>query len=276
MNHDTSRHRFLIPLLLLAPLTAQNKEPDPGLVERTIARLAAADPKVADAAMIALIRGDRASTPLLRAVLVKKPPAEVAERAERALRICEIDAPIENGVKVGLRVDQKRVLPGDPIRFTSTLCNLTDAPVAVFLGMSYSGNVLENGSALAQQVAADTEGAIEGLIQARLGAVGFCGTGARPLVVLVKPWATHEFVMSLEYRTEAKANDACQCDGTHLAGDWFFLPLATEDRRLRLQLRHEVVAKQAVGMAEPEHKANWDGVLRSNVVEVELGSRPAR
>lgn len=43
------------------------------LVDRTIARLAAADSKVAREAMIALIRGDRGSVPLLQAVLARKP-----------------------------------------------------------------------------------------------------------------------------------------------------------------------------------------------------------
>ena len=276
MNHEMPRPSFLATLLLLASLTAQTKEPDPGLVERTIARLSVADGKTADDAMIALIRGDRASVPLLRAVLARKPGAAATERAQRALRICEIDAPIENGVKTGLVADQAKLLPGNPLQLTSTICNVTDAPIAMFLGMSYSGNVLQNGLALAQQVPPETEGAHAGMVHARLGSVGFCGTGAGPIVVVVKPWTAVEFVTPLEYRIEPKPNDHCQHDGPHLAAPWVFLPLAPAKRRIRLQVDHKVVSSHPRGMVEPEAKANWNGRLRSNVIAIELGDELVR
>ncbi|MBK8095542.1 MAG: hypothetical protein IPK26_00430 [Planctomycetes bacterium] len=271
-----SRRRLLVPLLLIASLTAQTKVPDPGLIERTIARLSVADARTADDAMIALIRGDRASVPLLRAVLARKPGAAATERAQRALRICEIDAPIENGVKTGLVADHEKLRPGNPLQLTSTICNVTDAPIALFLGMSYSGNVLQNGLALAQQVPLETEGTRDGLVHARLGNVGFCGTGACPIVVVVKPWTAVEFVLPLEYRTEPKPQDHCPHDGPHLAAPWVFLPLAPEKRRVRLQLDHQVVASSAQGMVEPEAKANWNGRLRSNVIVIELSDQPVR
>lgn len=268
--------RCLAPFLLGAALTAQAKAPDPGLVERTIAKLANADAKAAEATTVALIRGDQGSVPLLRAVLASRPAPAVRERAERALRICSIDAPIENGLKVGLQADQGALAAGKPIRLTSTLCNVTDRPIAVYLGMSYSGNVLENGLALVQQVPAGTPGAVDGRVAARFGAVGFCGTGAQPIVAVVPPWSTHECVMALEYRTAAKPDDACKHDGAHLAAPWVFLPLVPTAGRVQLQVHQEVVAAEARGMVEPAHQPDWNGVLRSNVLELAVVGKPGR
>jgi hypothetical protein len=272
------RNRLLLPVLLLSmSLAAQDKPPDAGLVDRTITRLAAADSKVADQAMIALIRGDRGSVPLLQAVLARQPAGAVAERARRALQICAIDAPIVNGLKLGLAADQVRLAPGDAVTLTSTLCNPTDAPIAVFLGMSYSGNVLENAEGLARPVPPEAEGAVDGWIRARFGAVGFCGTGAKPIVVVVEPWSARQFRMPLEYRARSKVDDPCQHDGPHLAAPYVLLPLDPTQRRVRLQIRHQVMADASAAgevepraKVEPAAKTNWTGDLTSNLVELEL------
>lgn len=258
MNPRMSTCRGLVPLLLFASLAAQNKDPDPGLIEPTIARLADADPKVADAAMIALIRDDRASVPVLQAVLAKKPEPAAAERAERALRICQIDAPVENGVKVGLAVDLERLWPEDEANLTTTVCNLTDAPIALFLGTTVLGNVLHNGLAFTQQ---DEPGVEPGRPVFPVVSFGHCGTFARPIVVVVQPWST----LSFEARIVAPVQSQLPRAVPQPAG-----------RKVTLQVQHEVVADQARGLVNHGPKPDWNGMLRSNAVVIEFvaGVRP--
>lgn len=274
MNPTLSVGPILVAFAL-APLFAQQKELDPKLVQLTVARLGSEVTKAADETMIALIRGDRASVPLLRAVLAAEPNAAAARRARQALRICEIDAPIEKGLKVGLAADVETVKPGDAIRLTTTLCNVSDEPIALYLGMSYSGNVLENGASLARQET-PAEKVESTWLQARFGAVGFCGTGAEPIVVRLEPWTTREFATKLEFRTEKKPVDVCDHDGPHLAASFVYLPLDPKQRTVALQTRLEVDAKEADRLGEPKQKANWSGSVRSNVLEVAIGEAKGR
>ncbi|MEQ1631923.1 MAG: hypothetical protein ABL997_06090 [Planctomycetota bacterium] len=271
MNSDLAIGPILAAFLF-ASLAAQEKPVDPKLVERTIARLDSADAKAAEAVTIALMRGDVASVPLLRAVLSTKPKPAVAERAQRALRLCEVAAPIENGLKTGLSADVEHLKPGESIRLTTTLCNVSDEPIAVYLGMSYSGNVLENGLAIARQDTPEADGEPEWR-KAEFGAVGFCYTGAKPIVVKIEPWTTREFVTMLEFRAEKKPDDACHHDGPHLAADYVFLPLDPKQRTLRLRVRTELDGAEARGHAEPEHAPTWKSPIRSNVVEVAIGEK---
>lgn len=255
-----------------APLVAQDKEIDPQLVQTTVARLGSEIGKDADDAMISLIRGDRASVPLLLAVLAAEPSAEASRRAQQALRICEIDAPIEKGLKVGLAADVEKVKSGESIRLTTTLCNVSDQPIALYLGMSYSGNVLENGLSLARQDATNEKGETS-WTQARFGAIGFCGTGAQPIIVKIEPWTTREFSTQLELRSERKPGDMCNHDGPHLAADFVYLPLDPNQSVVRLQTRLEVELAEAQTPGRRPEKSNWSGPLRSNGIEVAIGEK---
>lgn len=272
-----TRYLFLLtmPLLSIA-LAAQDKAIDAGLVDRTITRLAAADSKVADEAMIALIRGDRGSVPLLQAVLARQPVEAVAERARRALQICAIDAPVENGVKLGLAADKVRLAPGDAVTLTSTLCNLTDAPITLWVGMSPSGNALENGAMLARPVPPDSKGAFAGVIEARWH-VGFCGTGAQAVVVVVEPWSVQQFAMPLQYRVAAVGGGTYRHDGPHLAAPYVFLPLDPTQQRVQVQIWREFHADTSdegkakrKAKVEPGAMTYFTGRLVSNLVELEL------
>jgi uncharacterized repeat protein (TIGR01451 family) len=232
-----------------------------------IKRLGNPDAAAADAAMIDLIRGGPSSAPVLERALALCKEPQFRARAERALAICAVDAPVHDGVKIGLRADRKEVAPGEQITFTATLCNVGDTPVAVFLGMSYSGNVLTNGLAL-QRVAATGEGDV----QARFGNVGFCGTGAQPLVEVLQPWTSRTFTMPVQYRTATKVGTSIEHDGPHLAMDWVFLPVDPHAGGgvAKLRLHWNVDPETAVGMVPPEAKPDWKGTLVSNPVELRL------
>src|SRR5439155_21419410 len=113
------------------------------------------------------------------------------------------------------------VKPGGTATFTATLCNVSDAPVALYLGMSYSGNVLHNGLAL-QRPDEQREGGGE---QARFGSVGFCGTGAQAIVETVPPWSSKEFTLRAEYRLEPKQGSMIEHKGPFLDMGIVFLPV---------------------------------------------------
>jgi hypothetical protein len=234
-------------------------------------RLGSPDAADADAAMINLIRGGTASVPVLRNVLTTTQDAQVRARAERALAICTVDAQVANGVKIGLRADRNELKPGEAVTFTATLCNVSDAPVALFLGMNYSGNVLLNGLAL-QRVDAQREGGGE---QARFGSVGFCGTGAQAIVEVVPPWSSREFAMKAEYHIEPKKDDRIPYMGPRFELGYVFLPTDTplDGGKLKLRLHWDVDPSAARGMVEPKAKPDWKGTLVSNTIEVLLRER---
>jgi hypothetical protein len=239
----------------------------PGSAEElVIQRLGNRDAAAADGAVVDLIRGGTANAALLRKVLAASVDARVRERAERALAICSVDAPVENGVKIGLRADKQELKPGESAVFTATLCNVSDQPVAICLGISYSGNVLQNGLAL-EQVGSDGASAEH----ARFGRVSFCGTGAQALVELLPPWSSRQFTTTAEYRIEPKPDSRVDHQGPHLAANWVFLPLALDTGgKVKLRLQHDVDPASAGSMVPPEVKSDWKGTLTSNTVELTL------
>jgi hypothetical protein len=246
-------------VLLATSLPAQK----PGTAEElVIKRLTSPDAAAADAAMIDLMRGGIANVPVLKNALATCKDPGFRDRAERALAICAVDAPVDNGVKVGLRADHGEVKPGETVTFTATVCNVSDKPVALFLGMSYSGNVLQNGLALQRR---DGE-------QARFGSVGFCGTGAQALVAQLPAWSSKEFTMPCEYRLQPKANDVITHPTPHLAMAWVFLPVdpAVDGGKVKLRLHWEVDPTKAGGMVKPDVKPDWKGTLASNTIELQL------
>nr|HET7859077.1 hypothetical protein [Caldimonas sp.] len=250
-------------VLLATCLAAQQPH---SAVDLVLQRLGNRDAAAADAAMIDLIRGGPPNLPLLqRALAAAKEPA-CRTRIERALALCIVDAPIDNGLKVGLRADAKAVAPGDTVTLTATVCNVTDRPAALFLGMSYSGNVLENGLALQQ---CDRDG--KALAQGRLGQVGFCGTGAHAIVEVVPPWSTKEFVVAASYRVAPPTEGCIRHDGPHLAVDYAYLPLQrAADGTLRVRLWWTVDPAVAHRGGEDAAKTSWAGTLVSNPIELTL------
>lgn len=234
--------------------------------ELVIKRLTSTDAAAADAAMVDLIRGGIANVPVLKNALATCKDPAFRARAERALAICAVDAPVDNGVKMGLRADRKEVKPGESVAFTATVCNVSDKPAALFFGMSYSGNALENGLALQRR---DTGGEGE---QARFGSVGFCGTGAQALVEVLPPWSSKEFTMAAEYRLQPKADTSITHATPHLAMNWVFLPVdpAVDGGKVKLRLHWQVDPTKTGGMVPPKAQPDWKGTLVSNTIELQL------
>jgi hypothetical protein len=259
-------------VLFSACLTAQKPATADELVVR---RLANPDAAAADAAMVDLIRGGTANAPVLQRVLAATKDAAVRARVERALTICKVDAPATNGLKVGLVADRRELVPGQAITLTATVCNVTDRPVALYLGMSYSGNVLENGLALQQ-------GATDGgtVAQSLFGRVGFCGTGAHAVVEVLPAWSSKQFALTATYREDSPPDGVIRHDGPHLAVAHAYLPLAMEPRargEVRVRLGWTVDPKEikASGFPRPAGDAkatDWQGALRSNDVVLHIGS----
>jgi hypothetical protein len=258
------RMKTFLPLLLTTCLAAQESR---SAVELVAKRLADANATKADAAMVDLIRGGTSNVPVLRQVLAATKDPACRARAERALALCSIDAPAENGVKVGLRSDRTTVAPGDAVTLTATIGNVTDRPIAIYLGMSFSGNALENGLALQQ---CDRDGAAGD--QGRFGRVGFCGTGAHAIVEVVPPWSTKQFTTLAIYHERA-IKTAIPHDGPHLGvGHGVFVPVTPEPdgNRVRLRVHFAVDPDELVRALDPATKPEWKGTLVSNPVVLQL------
>jgi len=242
----------------------------PGSAEAlVIKRLGNPDAAAADAAVADLIRGGTANVPALRGALAAIKDQQVRARAERALAICTVDAPVVNGVKIGLRADRKELKPGETATLTATLCNVSDAPVALFLGTSTLGNVLGNGAAL-QRLDPQQEGGE----QARFAGMGICGTGSRAVVETLPPWSSKEFTLRAEYRLEPKKDSMIQHEGPFLDMDRMFLPVepTADGGKVKLRLYWNVDPSTAHGI-DPKFNPDWKGTLASNAIEILLRER---
>jgi len=100
------------------------------------------------------------------------------------LAIYEPGGDVVNGLKVRLTADRVILKPGEAVKLTTTLCNMTDKPLNVYVGYTHCGNYIECGSALRQAVPAPGKPASE--IEPKC-TVGFCGTGTGPIYVTIAP-----------------------------------------------------------------------------------------
>lgn len=261
----------LVTALFATALPSQEPSRTEETVNRMIERLGDPRADLADATMLGLMRGGTASAPLLRAMMAKAISPGVRARVERALAICAVEAPIVNGLKVGLRADRPTIAFGDSVELTATLCNVSDAPINIYLGMSFSGNVLENGLAL-RALGSSVEDSFE---QGRFGPVGFCGTGAYRIVVKLAPWTSQEFSMNAKLSSGVKKDEFILCSEPHLNMGLAYLPLPPKSKSLRLQVNHKIGRKQAGGIAEQKVERDWQGTLVSNELRLDLRS-PAK
>ncbi len=256
----------------VAPLVAQRDEPRPARPRQSplpivIQRLADADEQRAFAAMHALIRGGKPAAKALRKVLADSKDQRFRRRAERILPLCEVDAPVRQGLKVGLSADRSELRSGDKVTLTATLCNVSDRDIVIFAGMSYAGNAFSNGSRLRriEQPTAASKAVEHGV---RWG-VGFCGTGAYPLTVRIPALSAKTFPIEATYSDGLRPRKGAgrAVVGPVLTMGYCVLALGEDggDGRYTVQLSHEsrVVAgrrPKGAGRAVP----NWLGKMRSN------------
>ena len=254
--------KLIVAVLFASSLLAQASSSAADLVVR---RLSNPDAAAADAAMVDLIRGGPSNVPVLQKVLATTKDAACRTRAERALALCVVDAPVANGVKVGLAAERKEVVPGQVVNLTATVCNVTDKPIALFVGLL--DNVLEDGTAL-QQCAAD--GAVLG--QARFCGRAHCGFGLVPIVEVLPPWSSRQFVLRATYRVELDDEFFVRHDGPRLTTTGrFVLPLADAEQGDTVRLRLACTIDPELAKAlDPSCNADWKGELCSNAVELRL------
>ena len=97
---------------------------------------------------------DRLAT--LREALASCQEPRFRARAERALLLCAVDAPAANGLRAGLRADRTELKPDEVVQFTTTVCNVTDAPIRLLVGCSNSRDRALNSGAMLQRLEVET------------------------------------------------------------------------------------------------------------------------
>jgi hypothetical protein len=193
-----------------------------------------------------------------------------AQSILNALAIHEPGGEVVNGLKLRLTADRAAVKPGESIKLTTTLCNMTDRPLNVLVGYTTCGNYLECGSALrcvkpgALQATAEVEPKCQ---------VGFCGTGAGPIYLTVPAKSVVSF--------ETQAVLGSQPPAYTLGATKYFTVAATPGAdvfRMTLSAttghspRPANPNQKGVGVRPADEDAPfWSGTVRSNDVRIVAG-----
>jgi hypothetical protein len=181
-------------LAALLPLAAQQpplspKETTAARIQRLLRELDAPRFAVRERAMKEL-RGleEQALTPLKKA-LTAAPSCEVQRRVETLLKRLAIYEPggeVVSGLKLRLTPDRETVKTGETLKLTTTLANMTEKPIAVFLGSSTPGNAFSHGHALRRVAPAGPRGKDTAEFLPQVQHAG-CGTGDYPLFATIPP-----------------------------------------------------------------------------------------
>jgi hypothetical protein len=187
---------ILATLALIAittnPTAAERRVPGEQ-IERHIRNLVHDDAAVRDAAGVALVRlGAVVVGPLTKAMEETDSP-EFHGRAREILLLCKPGGPVVDGLQLTLTTNRTELAPGRDAVLTTVIKNTTAKDVNVYVGMSYSGNVFEVGSALVASDAHDNALKSNWI-------VGFCGTGAYPIHVTIPANGSVTYASSLKVR----------------------------------------------------------------------------
>jgi hypothetical protein len=218
---------------------------------------------------------EKAFLPLKKAV-VAAPSCEFKRRAEKLLERLAIYEPggeVVGGLKLRLTADRDKVKPGETVKLTTAVCNMTDKPVTVQVGYSYMGHYFECGARLRRVVPAGPKDKgpteVSGQWQ-----VGFCGTGARPLFATVPPkslltYTAPATVIQKDGKTFLAFGPPGRPAGMH------YLLLETPGGAAHaLRVAHEVAPEQNRNpWRQPGQPAEnladfWSGKVRSNDVQL--------
>src|SRR5262249_51640576 len=80
----------------------------------------------------------------------------------------------------------EKVKPGETVKLTTAVCNMTDKPITLQVGYSYMGHYFEGGARLCRVEPAGPKDKGPAEVSGKW-CVGFCGTGAHPLFATVPP-----------------------------------------------------------------------------------------
>ena len=269
----TIARSLAVVVLTLAPIPAQESESrtyTEDEIRQMIPRLGDRDPARVEAVVGDLVRAGRASIAPLRSLFNPNRSmlcfsTPYLEPARRALAICEVDAPISNGLKVGLGVTRAGVAPWEWTVLTITLCNVTEREIVVPSGISTAGNVFASGQAIYRVV--PYGGQRERFVRTRLR--GFC-VNLLPFETTIPPLSVVRFRTDVVLVENPASGDGAGESGRHMKMGRGTLELDA-DGPIRVQLRYDV---KPFGLSreddrEPEGAFRWSGELRSNVVELD-------
>ena len=180
-------------LFACASTAQEHKVSEPDLVARVVA--GKSDSKAAARELMA--RG-RLSLREIHRALERTNDREVRGRLESLAVFCAVGGATVEGLRVGLRVSEDPVAVGDAVNVTVTLCNASDTPLEVSVGLDVTRSLLKTGALLS---AVDPDDASK---RVRMRSdVGVCGTGATQLFERVEPWSAREFTFGATVTTRA-------------------------------------------------------------------------
>lgn len=190
-----------------------------------------------------------------------------------ALAIYEPGGEIVNGLKVRLGADRDTVKPGDTVKLTTRLCNMTAKPLNVMVGYTTCGNYFECGSALFRINPVPGKPAAEIAPKCQ---VGFCGTGAGPIYVTLAP----KSVLNYETTATLAQHPGGSTVYTLGAGKYFTIEGTGVTDAVRMVLSITPSANQP-RPARPNLKGSgirptdedapfWHGTIKSNDVQLKL------
>lgn len=255
---------FALSLISLCAPSARAQQPDAAqsASQRALERFRQAP----EATIRSFLRAGTASAPLLKSLAsIKSIDKELRSVIRRAHTLCSVDAPVVKGLKLGLASEAAALPSGSSTTFTVTLCNVSDEPIEIDAGMSFSGNVFANGSLFELL---DEHGEV---VERSGYVVGFCGTGAHPLTETIAPLDFRRFTFKAIHRSGRDAATGDATDGPHLSMRHVQLrlpePAAATRGPLRLRLRHDV-SKSDSTLFMGQATRRWNHVLVSNTLEL--------
>jgi hypothetical protein len=223
-----------------------------------------------------LLKVGKAGLPALKKALAAKPNLEVASRLRdiiRKLSIRDDAGPASGNLQVRLVSDRKAIKVGDTVRFTVTLFNLGEEDLNVQVGYSTCGNYFECGSAFQRL---DAGASKEGKPMASRCRVGFCGTGAGPLIVTVPAEGSVEYVSEVTF---GKGKEGKEPDAYHFGKNDYFSLVGTGGTTHRLQTLLNVAAGSGIPVGpkythlpkpKNEKAPYWSGRAQSNAIDIRV------
>lgn len=199
---------WILTLSLCSAQEAPARE-QPGDLDQLVARLDSADFDTREGAYKKLVELGRAAVPAVRKALqTKQVSPELESKAKLFLSLFDGGGEPVQGLKATLTTDKETLKLGDTFTLTTVLANLNDKPMKVYIGYSTSGVDVESGAAM-HRLEVVREGEQEKLkAEAVKWQVGFCGTGAGPLFVVIPAKSIKTYTCEAIFARQPLQNNA--------------------------------------------------------------------
>lgn len=271
--------------LIAGPALAEPTDDLTATVEQLISGkdgLASESFKARQAAEQALIKIGPNALDLIKAQAKTNEDPEVQIRLERVVASIEAltksGGTIVNGLKYCLTASHDTLSLKQKIRLTTTLVNTTDKDMTVRVGYSTIGNYFESASALRlRRITGESEESRK--LERPQMLVGFCGTGAYPLNVIIKAHQSQCFTTDIALvPADPKVQQANETRpfAMMFANNNYYRAATTGSETLDVLMRLELSqeAARSTGMGEAgQVTANgnfWHGEIQSNAVKLNI------